>query len=42
MSLNKVVLFGATGQTGTNVWRQAVAQGHNVTALSSALGGWIM
>jgi len=30
----KLILFGATGKTGMHVWRQALDQGHEVTAFT--------
>ena len=34
----KLIVFGATGKTGQHVWRQAVAQGHDVTAFTRSAG----
>ncbi len=30
----KIIIFGATGKTGQHIWRQALEQGHEVTAFT--------
>lgn len=33
----KLIVFGATGKTGQHVWRQALEQGHDVTAFARSI-----
>ena len=33
----KLIVFGATGKTGQHVWRQALEQGHDVTAFARSV-----
>lgn len=33
----KIIVFGATGKTGQHVWRQALEQGHDVTAFARSV-----
>ena len=34
----KLIVFGATGKTGQHVCRQALEQGHDVTAFARSIG----
>ena len=33
----KLIIFGATGKTGQHIWRQALDQGHDVTAFARSI-----